>query len=731
MADEQLIGYIERITFHNPLTGFSVVQLIPYGQKNADLVCVVGTFPSIQPGETVRCRGTWKQHLVYGKQFTAEACHIEAPSDVIGIEKYLGSGLIKGIGPSYAAKIVAVFGPQTLNIIENTPEKLLEIKGLGPKRFDLIKQCWADQRAVRDVMVFLQAQGVSPAYAQKIFKRYGNGSIQMVKDNPYCLARDIHGIGFKTADAIAEKLGIDRQSEQRLDAGIEYTLDTLASDGHVCYPKEELIKESSAMMAVEASLLEERLKPLEEQRRIALLDIPYNGDIQPFVWSRPLFLSEAGIARELRRLYNSVGTLRPIHAGRALEWVQQELQINLAPNQALAVEMALKEKVMILTGGPGTGKSTITKAFLAILSKMTSKIILAAPTGRAAKRLSEVTNHKASTIHSLLEFDFKAGSFRRNRQSPLDADLLICDEASMVDTLLMYQLLKAIPDTSRLLLVGDTNQLPSVGPGTVLKDLISSKLFPVIALDQIFRQAEGSRIIVNAHRINAGLMPEVCSAPESDFFFIEEEEKEKVVSTIVNLVAYRLPKRYGFHPIDEIQVLAPMRRGILGYDNLNSSLQSALNKNEQVIGRGGYSYAVGDKVMQLRNDYKKEVFNGDIGRITAIDVAAQEVLIQFDEREVCYGVSELDEVRLAYAASIHKYQGSECRCVVIPIHMTHFIMLQRNLVYTGVTRGKQLVVLVGTKQAMSVAVRNDGISLRYTGLAVALANQTAMGARML
>jgi len=714
---EQICGYIERITYQNPENGYTVAQLQEPRRK--ELTCIVGSMPLLQPGETVRCSGEWKTHLIHGCQFSVSEYHVEAPSDVLGIRKYLGSGLIKGIGPKYAERIVALFGTNTLNVIDAQPQRLLEVPGLGKKRLEQIKECWNAQKTIRDVMLFLQTYEVSPTFAQKIFKTYGDKSIAVVKENPYALARDIFSVGFKTADKLAEKLGIAKESPQRIDAGIEFVLLELSEEGNVCYPVDEFLVVAQEMLEVASDLIRERMTHIAQEGRIELADQVFEGVLRRFVWIRMLYLAEAGIAREVRRLCRYPSTLRPVAVDKALEWVQNQLEIKLADNQSEAVGMALKEKFQIITGGPGTGKSTITKAILAITGKLTDKILLCAPTGKAAKRMTEITGWKASTIHVLLEFDYRAG-FKRGKEKPLECDLLIVDEASMIDTQLMVCLLRAVPNHARVILVGDTNQLPSVGPGNVLKDLISSNCLPMSLLTEIFRQAAGSRIVTNAHKINKGYVPDIANHSESDFFFMEAEAPEDVLHNIVGLVTQRLPRKYGFDPIQDIQVLAPMRRGIVGTENLNVVLQEALNKRENPLFRNGRKFLVGDKVMQLRNDYDRGVFNGDVGIISHIDPFEQEMLVKVDERDVVYDFADLDELVLAYAVSVHKYQGSECPCVVIPVHTTHFKLLNRNLLYTAVTRGKKVVVLVGTKKALIIAVKTDDVRKRYTGLNAAL-----------
>lgn len=704
---EQIFGYIERITFYNDENGFTVARLKQ--PRKTDLTTIVGILPNVQPGESVRLLGTWKHNPSHGLQFDVSECHIEAPCDVIGIQKYLESGMVRGIGPVYAERIVKAFGEKTLAVIDQAPEKLLDISGIGVKRVEQIKQCWQEQKAIRAVMIFLQKYGISPAFAQKIYKLYGSETLERIQENPFTLAKDVRGIGFKSADRIAEKLGFPKGANQRIDAGIEYVLLELSEEGHTCYPRSLLCEKVKEILDIES---QHRLDALVEEGRIAIALI---NEVE-HIWIKGLWLSEQGIVRELKRIQGGACRLREVDAEKAVEWVEATLHIQLADKQKEAVKHSLHEKIHIITGGPGTGKSTITKAILAITEKLSRRLILAAPTGRAAKRMSEITKRPASTIHSLLQYDFKAKGFKRNRDNPLICDLIIIDEASMIDTSLMYHLLKAIPDYARVLFVGDIHQLPSVGPGNVLKDLIASKTLAVTQLTEIFRQAAGSRIITNAHRINAGVFPDLRVEKRGDFFFLNGEEPEEIVEKILQLVTQRLPKFYRLDPIEDIQVLAPMKLGLIGTKNLNQRLQQALNPQEEAISQGGYRFAIGDKVMQIRNNYTKEVFNGDIGRIKKIDREKQELTIAFDGREVDYAFYDLDEVVLAYATSVHKYQGSECPCVVIPIHTSHFMMLHRNLLYTAVTRGKRLVVLVGSKKAIAIAVRTDDVNKRHTGL---------------
>ncbi len=719
---EEIFGFVERITYQSEENGFTVAQMQRPNEKN--LTCIVGVMPGVQVGESIRCWGEWKSHLIHGKQFDVKECKMEAPANKEAIQKYLGSGLIPGIGPAYAKRIVEHFGIDTLAVIDRNPKSLGDVPGIGKKRVEQIADCWRDQRAIRDVMIFLQGHKVSPSYAHKIFRAYGDKSIQIVTENPYKLARDISGIGFKIADAIAATLGIEKESHRRIESGIEYVLTQLSSNGNACYPLDLFLQEAATVLEVELSLITLSIESIQKEDRIHLEEITYQGSLRQFIWTKPLYQSEIGIAREIDSIKDSKSGLRSVDIPRALEWVQTHLNIQLAENQKKAVAAALSDKFLVITGGPGTGKSTITNAILTIMEKLTSSILLAAPTGRAAKRMTEITGRKASTIHSLLSYDFKAGGFRKNRQSPLECDFIVVDEASMIDTYLMYSLLKAIPRHARVVFVGDVNQLPSVGPGNVLKDMIDSKAVPVVMLTEIFRQAAGSKIITNAHKINKGMMPEIQNTSDSDFYFIDEEEPEKVLQTILALVIHRLPQKYGFHPSNDIQILAPMKKGVIGTENLNIVLQEKLNPSKVAVYRAGRKFHTNDKVMQIRNDYKKEVFNGDIGFIESIDESGQQVIVKFDDREVTYPFHDLDDLVLAYAVSVHKYQGSECKCIVMPVHTTHFKLLLRNLLYTAVTRGKQIVVLVGTRKALSIAVRNDEVLLRYTGLQQALIQQT-------
>jgi exodeoxyribonuclease V alpha subunit len=705
---EEIFGYIENIVFAGD--GFTVARLKE--PRKQELTSIIGALPSLQPGETVRCIGEWKHHPSFGRQFQVQEFESKEPSDLLGIQKYLESGLIKGIGPAYAERIVQCFGIDTLKIIDSSPHRLKEVPGIGPKRIETIQECWHQQKGIREVMIFLKSHGVTTGFAQKIYKAYGEESIEKVKQDPFALARDIGGIGFKIADQIAQKIGIPASSATRVQAGIEHLLWELSNDGHTCFPETELKVQAAGMLQLGEDLVQENTNASVR-----------NGGLirdREMIWLKPFYHAEVGISRELRRLQTAPCNLRHVQVEKALHWVEEQLKLEFAPEQKTAIAQSIQEKFHIITGGPGTGKSTITRAILRISEKLTSQILMAAPTGRAAKRMTEITGKKASTIHSMLEMDFANGGFKRNKENPLKCDLLIIDEASMIDTLLFYQLLKAIPSTSRVVLIGDIDQLPSVGAGNVLKDLLASETIGFTRLTQIYRQAAHSKIVTNAHRINRGEFPEFMGG--SDFKFVENESQEEIVATIIDLVTKRLPEKFRFHKLEDIQVLSPMKRGLIGCENLNVVLQKELNPSLAPLCRMGKTFHVGDKVMQIRNDYDKLVFNGDVGTILSIDLSSQMVAVRFEDRRVEYAFLDIDDLVLAYAVSIHKYQGSECPCIIIPLHMSHFKMLHRNLLYTGITRGKKLVILVGTKQAISMAVRNDEVKKRFTGLTETLKN---------
>ena len=682
LADLQ--GQIERITYTNEENGFTIAKVKVYGQR--DLVAVVGNLMSPTPGEILKMRGEWTNHPKYGEQFKIVHYKTAVPASVYGIQKYLGSGLIKGIGPVMAKRIVKKFGKETLDVIEEEIQKLVEVDGIGKKRIEMIKNAWEEQKEIREVMLFLQSHGVSSGYATKIFKQYGNQSIEVVKENPYRLATDIFGIGFVTADNIAEKLGFSKDSEIRAEAGILYVLHQLSEEGHVYYPYEPLLEKCQEILQVDKEVIVKALGTIAVQKRIIIGDL--NKNIEEFrennkaVYLAKFHVCETSIAARLKALLKARKSIRKIDAEKAIEWVQKQLFMEPADKQVEAIKCAVNNKVMVITGGPGTGKTTIINAILTIFSKLKIQILLAAPTGRAAKRMSETTGHEAKTIHRMLEYSIGKGGFQKNDENPLDCDLLIVDEASMIDTILMHHLLKAIPPEATFILVGDVNQLPSVGAGNVLKDIISSGSVPVVELNEIFRQAKESLIIVNAHKINNGVLPSFRPSRDKldDFYFIEREDPEEVLKIILELTKERIPTKFGFDPVDDIQVITPMHRGIVGAGNLNMELQKVLNPVEDGVVRGNRNFRINDKVMQIKNNYDKEVFNGDIGRIKRIDLEKQEVIICFDGRDIPYDYTDLDEVVLAYAVSVHKSQGSEYPAVVIPILTQHYILLQRNLI---------------------------------------------------
>jgi exodeoxyribonuclease V alpha subunit len=717
---ETIAGLVERVTFHNPETGFCVLRIKARGHR--DLVTLVAATASIQPGEHVHASGRWDNNREHGLQFKADLLTITKPTTAEGIERYLGSGMIKGIGPVYAKKLVQAFGESVFEVIEQSPEKLQEIDGIGPVRAKKITSGWADQKAIREIMLFLQSNGISTARAVRIYKTYGIKAVSLMTENPYCLARDIRGIGFKTADEIAARLGIEKSSMIRARAGISYTLMEAISDGHCALPKENLLTLAEKLLGIPKDSLAEALA-LELRDGNVIADT-IGGEsciFLPYLWH-----AEKIIAERLLTLSSGVSPWPAIDSAKAISWVENKLGIRLAESQGNAVTMALKAKVLVITGGPGVGKTTIVNTILKILMAKGAKVALAAPTGRAAKRLSESTALPAKTIHRLLECDPIGGNFKRSAEFPIECNLLVIDETSMVDVPLMASLMRAVPDNAAVIVVGDVDQLPSVGPGQVLTDIIASEIVPVARLTEIYRQAAASRIVTNAHRVNKGLMPELVRPKngDTDFYFIETTDPGDAVSKIVDLVKTRISRRFDLDPIRDIQVLCPMQRGGVGARSLNIELQKALNTQDTGqprVERFGYTYRVGDKVMQTENDYDKDIFNGDIGFIAAIDPDSGEVEISFDERMVTYDFGELDEIMLCYATTIHKSQGSEYPAVVIPIMAQHYIMLERNLLYTGITRGKRLVVLVGEKKALGMAVQGKKDRRRWTKLRERLA----------
>lgn len=700
---------VERITFQNAENGYSVMKVKVKGYD--DLVTLVGNLLEVPAGAVLLCEGEWRVDKRYGQQFQCETWEEVMPATAYGIEKYLGSGLVKGIGPKFAKLIVGHFGTDTIEVIETDIERLYEVPGISKKRVEKIRESWEKQKDIKNVMLFLQGFGVSTAYAAKIYRQYGKESIDNVKENPYRLADDIWGIGFKTADGIARKMGYEMNDERRLRSGLIYTLNQLADEGH-CYAEEE------QLIATAKQLLEAD----EECIRTAMTHAIETEDLMldgTAIYLPPFYYAECGTANRLNTLVHTKEAGSIFTARFDLAKLQRETGIEYDEVQVEAIRQAIASKVMVLTGGPGTGKSTTTKAIIAALQSAGMRILLAAPTGRAAKRMSEATGMEAKTIHRLLEYNPQDG-YKRNDENPLEGDALIVDECSMIDIILMNNLTKALPTTMRLVLVGDIDQLPSVGAGNVLRDIIDSGVIPVVRLTRIFRQAQSSRIVMSAHAINRGCFPDISNGQHTDFFFMKQEEPEKVAETIVSLVRDRLPKAYR-QPNANIQVLTPMQRGVVGAANLNVALQQALNHNTAALVRGGYTFKEGDRVMQLRNNYDKDVYNGDLGYVRSVDMEERTLTVDFDGQMVEYEASELDELTLAYATTIHKSQGSEYPIVVMPVLMTHYVMLQRNLIYTGITRAKKICVLVGQTKALAYAIHNMKVLKRNTRLKERLA----------
>ena len=721
---EHLRGVVERITYQNAENGYSVIKCAVKNYN--DLVTVVGCMPDVHVGSVLYLGGNWRIDPKYGRQFSIETFEETLPATVFGIEKYLGSGLIKGIGPKYAKKIVQEFGKNTLDVIETEPDMLTRVPGIGKLRVERIKEGWQEQKEIKNIMLFLQSHEVSTNHATKIYKTYGNDSIKVVQENPYKLADDIWGIGFKTADTIAEKMGFGHEKYVRLRSGIIYTLNKLSEDGHCYATREMLVKTAKELLSVEDGVLNMTLDEMIRANDVIteVIPAPEEGTTpEKAIYLPPFFFSETGTVKRLSAILQNKEGLK-VKVRGLTERIQKKTGMSYDEIQLEAIRTAVQSKVLILTGGPGTGKTTTTLGIITAFRESGARILLAAPTGRAAKRLSEATHLEAKTIHRMLEVKPPEG-YQKNDENPLEGDVLIVDECSMIDIMLMYNLLKAVPDTMTVILVGDIDQLPSVGAGNVLRDMIDSGCFPVVRLTRIFRQAQASRIIMNAHRINEGKMPDLSNGKSSDFFFIDIEKQVppqsdssilayETAKTIVGLVQNKLP-RYYRTPSAEIQVLTPMQKGVAGAANLNQELQQALNPdNADGLRRGGYIFRKSDKVMQLKNNYDKEVFNGDIGVIIKVDTEDRSLTVDFDDRLVEYDISELDELVLAYATTIHKSQGSEYPIVVIPVLMNHYIMLQRNLIYTGITRAKRILVLVGTRKALYYAIRNVTVTKRNT-----------------
>ena len=747
---DQIHGTVERVTYYNEETGYSVIRLSVAGRP--DLVTVVGNLPEVNPGESLRLEGTWTTHSQYGRQFKAERCTQVLPATVEGLKRYLGSGLIKGVGPVTAARIVQRFGADTLRVLDEEPRRLREALGVGPKRAASIAKAWEEQKHIREVMLFLQSHGVTTGLAVKIYKTYGDDALQVVQEDPYRLARDIWGVGFKTADKIARDLGLPTDAPSRVQAGVAHTLSQLADEGHVYVPEPDLTDEAAQLLDVPPELVKEAIGALDADEVVRRETLVYptplssplpGGKATPLpsppaggkeggrtvreeqaVYLAPFYYGEVGVTNRIRALVETPTTR--LHPFRSIDWtallaqVTRGSAIELSPEQREAVRAALTHKVTVLTGGPGTGKTVTVRTVIGALEALRCRYALCAPTGRAAKRLSEATGHPAKTVHRLLEYSPQE-SFRRNEENPLPADCLIVDEASMLDLLLTNHLLKAVDPAAHVLFVGDVDQLPSVGAGDFLRDVIGSGRAAVVRLTTIFRQAAESGIVVNAHRINQGQMPILNQF--DDFYFFSKEDPEEAAGLLVDVVQQRIPAKFGLDPVDQVQVLAPMYRGACGVANLNARLQETLNpasprKPERRL--GGRLFRVGDKVMQVRNNYDRDVYNGDIGRVTGIDAVEQMLTVTIDGRPVVYDWGEADELVHAFAVSVHKSQGAEYPAVVIPLLTQHYLMLQRNLLYTAITRAKRLVVLVGTRRAIGIAVHNNKVRERHSGLGVRL-----------
>jgi len=716
----QIEGELTQIVYTSQEDGFTVARLTQKGQSRP--VTIVGNFVSVNPGVNLLLHGRWVEHRRFGKQFRVETYTVVKPATVDGIHRYLSSGLIKGVGPTLARRIVDRFGEETLEVIEGQPERLSEVEGFGPQRIAQIRAAWESQREVRRIMLFLQGYGIGPAVANRIYRHYGDQSIGMLEENPYRLAGEVFGIGFKTADRIAQAMGVEPHSGKRAEAGILYVLQEAAGEGHIFLPYPLLLERSRNLLGIEdPEILPRAIGVLFDGRQILLEDL--NDDLQAFEENRkavylPAFhTAELGAARHLSGFMRLPPPSSVLDTALAVQEAEKSLRMNFAPEQRQAIERALQEKGLIITGGPGTGKTTLVRALVTICRSLGFRCLLAAPTGRAAKRLQEVTGAPARTLHRLLEFSFQKGGFQRTEKNPLEAGMLIVDEASMIDNLLFYHLVKALPRGGHFVLIGDVDQLPSVGPGRVLTDLIDCGRIGVVRLQHIFRQAQESLIITNAHRILTGelpLSPDENLEERRDFYFLQEEDPERVAQRVLELYTQQIPARFGFDPLDEIQVISPMHRGAAGAENLNALLQQTANPTGRALRRAGIVFRVNDKVMQIRNNYEKEVFNGDIGRVVSVDEEDGEMVVRFDDQTVPYGAADLDELAPAYAITVHKSQGNEYPAVILPVLTQHYLLLQRNLLYTAVTRGKRLVVLVGTRKALAIAVRNTKTQQRFT-----------------
>lgn len=721
-AKRTLRGTLERVVFHNEENGYTVLRMRV--QSKADPVTVVGNMASPQPGVGLTVTGVWVNDARFGRQFKMESFETLLPATLEGIKHYLGSGLIKGIGKALAGRIVEEFREDTFQVLDDDPDRLTRVRGITPRLVSEIKAAWAEHKGIRDLIMFLQPHGVSTSYAVRIFRHYGAEALRVVRENPYRLAMDIHGIGFVTADTVAMKLGFAPDSELRAEAGLLYVLGKLTEEGNVFYPCEELVSRCADELGVETAIVDNAVDALAREERIVIDELAdASGSLFRAVYLGRFHHYESNIAHYLRRLLHSPKSVSFPEPEKLLSGVLRMLPIALAEEQIEAARASLSGKVLVITGGPGTGKTTVIDAIIKLFAQRKAKVLLAAPTGRAAKRMAETSGLEAKTIHRLLEYSPREDGFARNENHPLACGLLVVDEASMLDTMLTYHLLKAVPLGATLVFVGDVNQLPSVGPGNVLKDIIASGSVCVVRLTEVFRQAAASEIIVNAHLINQGEVPSLHPPQSglSDFYFIKQEDPEKVADLVVELVRDHIPRRFRLHPVDDVQVLTPMHRGAAGVSNLNARLQSALNPRAEKLQRGERQFRLHDKVMQVRNNYDKDVFNGDIGRVRYLNVEERELTVCYEERNVLYAFDELDEIIPAYAISVHKSQGSEYPAIVLPVLAQHYLLLQRNLIYTAITRGKKLVVLVGSPRAMHMAVANNKMHKRHTWLARRLA----------
>ncbi len=711
MSDgESIEGVVDRLVFENQDSRWAVVRLTV--ADRVATVTAVGLLAGLTPGSSVRLTGHFEHDKNYGEQFRADSYVPVLPATVEGIRKYLQSGAVEGVGGVIAERLVDHFGAETFDAIEQHPDRLTEVEGIGPKRKARILEAWSDAREVREVMVFLQSHDISPAHAARIYQRYGKNAVAMVVADPYRLATDIRGIGFATADGIAKSLGTPATAPTRARAGVLHTLENAADDGHVAVPMRGLIENARELLDVEEIVITEAIDELADAAKIV---VETTGP-EPAVFLESLHFAEIRAATRLAVIAAAKSKAVDVDVDRALEWLTELLGVRLGDKQIEGLRQSVASKVLVITGGPGTGKTTMTRAILEVLLKKGRRAVLCAPTGRAAKRLNEATGQEARTIHRVLEFSPAQGGFQRTSDHPIEADIVLVDEGSMIDIRLFSDLLEAVPEHAQLILVGDVDQLPSVGPGNVLQDVIASGVAKVVRLDQIYRQGDASEIVLAAHQVNDGAIPKSSSVSTGDFFVIEREDPDAIVDTVRTVVMERIPRRFGLEPMD-IQVLTPMVRGTLGTRNLNHELQAALNPSGAELVRGGRTLRLGDKVMQTRNDYDKDVFNGDLGRVAVLDAEDRAVSVRFDDRLVRYEGAELDALMHAYACTIHKSQGSEYPAVVIPLHTQHFVMLRRNLLYTALTRGRRLVVLVTSRRALQLSVDNDRVPVRHTRLA--------------